>query len=420
MLEAIARADNAEAQAREWEKKWQALKQEADALRSSAKVLTEVLHQIGPTESRSSSSSASRPEAATLAPASASPNRLTPKLSRRAGDDHAPAAATGDCAGESGALDAVDALPSKLSGRFQGMARGPGAASNSSGGSSPMGQRTGAVGGDGGDSDGGGVTKRGLQLIKATAHEIEVEVPSDKRVRAVHKAETLVRFSYLSPPRTFLMLKKPDNNDITRALFDIGMHLSSRAGAYARLIVEPSVFADHQSAGGELDLLTWDDGRTPQPPAASIVSLASLASTVDLVVCVGGDGTLLWASGLFKNAMPPVVSFSMGSLGFLTPFSIEEHASRLDQILDCGCHLTLRSRLHCRIERAGCWDTGGVAGAPAAAEAGDSGGDGVGGAAGAAAGVARRSRGSRSTRLSSTEARRPTLGCSTSTATSLR
>ena len=51
--------------------------------------------------------------------------------------------------------------------------------------------------------------------------------------------------------------------------------------------------------------------------------------------------------------MPPLISFSMGSLGFLTPFHVSEHEPRLEQLLDCGCHLTLRSRLYCRIERAG-------------------------------------------------------------------
>lgn len=70
-----------------------------------------------------------------------------------------------------------------------------------------------------------------------------------------------------------------------------------------------------------------------------------------MIVCVGGDGTLLWASGLFQEAMPPVISFSMGSLGFLTPFTVEEHPLRLDQLITSGCHLTLRSRLFCHIER---------------------------------------------------------------------
>lgn len=50
--------------------------------------------------------------------------------------------------------------------------------------------------------------------------------------------------------------------------------------------------------------------------------------------------------------MPPSISFAMGSLGFLTPFAFDDHASQLNQLLDGGCHLTLRARLSCVIERA--------------------------------------------------------------------
>lgn len=35
---------------------------------------------------------------------------------------------------------------------------------------------------------------------------------------------------------------------------------------------------------------------------------------------LGGDGTLLFASLLFPKTVPPVISFHMGTLGFLTPF----------------------------------------------------------------------------------------------------
>ena len=59
--------------------------------------------------------------------------------------------------------------------------------------------------------------------------------------------------------------------------------------------------------------------------------------------------------------MPPVISFSMGSLGFLTPFTMDEFAHRIDHLLDSGCHLTLRSRLRCTIER---YQRGGTASAP--------------------------------------------------------
>ncbi len=46
--------------------------------------------------------------------------------------------------------------------------------------------------------------------------------------------------------------------------------------------------------------------------------LPQLHSYVDFVVCLGGDGLLLHAASLFGSAMPPLISFNLGSLGFLT------------------------------------------------------------------------------------------------------
>lgn len=201
--------------------------------------------------------------------------------------------------------------------------------------------------------------KQPLQLLKATAHEVELEVPTDKLVRAVHKAETLVRFSWLARPTTFLLLKKPGHTDITEALAMIGRHLISVCEP-CRLLVEPAVYSEmahHRlaasGAAAPLHLRTWaaPNASSPLPPEDT-VELDALAESVDLIICLGGDGTLLWASGYFKAAMPPVISFSMGSLGFLTPFTVEEAPPRLDLLFASGCHLTLRSRLYCTIERA--------------------------------------------------------------------
>lgn len=36
------------------------------------------------------------------------------------------------------------------------------------------------------------------------------------------------------------------------------------------------------------------------------------------MVCMGGDGTLLYANTLFPFSSPPIISFGMGSLGFVS------------------------------------------------------------------------------------------------------
>lgn len=40
------------------------------------------------------------------------------------------------------------------------------------------------------------------------------------------------------------------------------------------------------------------------------------------MACLGGDGVILHASNLFKGAVPPIVSFNLGSLGFLTSHTV--------------------------------------------------------------------------------------------------
>ena len=41
---------------------------------------------------------------------------------------------------------------------------------------------------------------------------------------------------------------------------------------------------------------------------------------LDLIICLGGDGTILHANTFFKHSMPPVMSFGLGSMGFLTAY----------------------------------------------------------------------------------------------------
>lgn len=50
---------------------------------------------------------------------------------------------------------------------------------------------------------------------------------------------------------------------------------------------------------------------------------SDLHERVDFVACLGGDGVILHASNLFKGAVPPVVSFNLGSLGFLTSHTVQ-------------------------------------------------------------------------------------------------
>lgn len=71
----------------------------------------------------------------------------------------------------------------------------------------------------------------------------------------------------------------------------------------------------------------------------------------DLVITLGGDGTVLYASTLFQRVVPPVLSFSLGSLGFLTNFAFEDFASILTDVLENGVRTNLRMRFTCRAHK---------------------------------------------------------------------
>lgn len=55
---------------------------------------------------------------------------------------------------------------------------------------------------------------------------------------------------------------------------------------------------------------------------------------IDYIITLGGDGTLLWAAKQFNTrVIPAMISFSQGSLGFMTNFEFEDYEKVLTPIL---------------------------------------------------------------------------------------
>ncbi|KAI2614591.1 ATP-NAD kinase [Hypoxylon fragiforme] len=74
----------------------------------------------------------------------------------------------------------------------------------------------------------------------------------------------------------------------------------------------------------------------------------------DLVLTLGGDGTVLFTSWLFQRIVPPVLSFSLGSLGFLTTFEFEKYKQHLNRVMgEEGMRVNLRMRFTCTVFRNG-------------------------------------------------------------------
>ncbi|PKY05105.1 putative sugar kinase [Aspergillus campestris IBT 28561] len=72
----------------------------------------------------------------------------------------------------------------------------------------------------------------------------------------------------------------------------------------------------------------------------------------DLVLTLGGDGTVLFTSWLFQRVVPPILCFSLGSLGFLTNFEFENYKEHLNAVMgDVGMRVNLRMRFTCTVFR---------------------------------------------------------------------
>lgn len=83
----------------------------------------------------------------------------------------------------------------------------------------------------------------------------------------------------------------------------------------------------------------------------------SLAEHVDFVACLGGDGVILHASSLFKSHIPPVVSFHLGSMGFLTNHNFNEFRQELRQVgsnRGCGWAWGVGAAAACGLLYCGC------------------------------------------------------------------
>lgn len=133
-------------------------------------------------------------------------------------------------------------------------------------------------------------------------------------------------------PGTALLVKKWKDPTVTMYLDTIATWLKEEQGM--RVLVEPHV-------AEELNHMEVYDHE-------------SSSATVDFIVCLGGDGTLIHVTELFPKAIPPVFSIHMGSLGFLTPFQYEHFKRDLDQIMTESCAITIRTRFHAYIVRSGC------------------------------------------------------------------
>src|ERR1700722_1566404 len=73
----------------------------------------------------------------------------------------------------------------------------------------------------------------------------------------------------------------------------------------------------------------------------------------NLVIVLGGDGTLLAAARAFARTTTPILSVNLGSLGFLTEIPLSDLYSTLDDWCQNQADIEIRSMMHAEIVRNG-------------------------------------------------------------------
>jgi NAD+ kinase len=87
--------------------------------------------------------------------------------------------------------------------------------------------------------------------------------------------------------------------------------------------------------------------------ADEIVAVESIGQGADLVVAVGGDGTLLSAARSTAAHKVPIIGINLGRLGFLTDVSHDSIEAMMSRVLDGACGVEERLLLNATLVRDG-------------------------------------------------------------------
>ncbi|KAK4937934.1 NADH kinase pos5 [Elasticomyces elasticus] len=149
-------------------------------------------------------------------------------------------------------------------------------------------------------------------------------------------ATELLCLNWSRPPQNVLLVKKDSSEAATNALKEFAEHVKLTYSE-VNLILEKSVA---EELGDHYDFNVYSANTLQHGNSA-------YHDKVDLVVTFGGDGTILHASSLFaaSERVPPVLSFSMGTLGFLGEWKFSEYKRAFRETYMSGSETSRRSSL---------------------------------------------------------------------------
>ena len=122
--------------------------------------------------------------------------------------------------------------------------------------------------------------------------------------------------------------------------------------ADSRVAESAGLIARHLASRG-LEALASEDERDRLPGVAvRFLAEPELVDEADLVIAIGGDGTLLYAAGLVAERGTPLLGVNRGRLGFLTDVMPEDMLASVDAAIAGQCLRDERPLLRAEIRSA--------------------------------------------------------------------
>ena len=89
------------------------------------------------------------------------------------------------------------------------------------------------------------------------------------------------------------------------------------------------------------------------PAGVDVLEAPALVAACDVIVALGGDGTMLRATHVLGGSGVPLLGVNLGSLGYLTDIPVPDLARAFAQLVTGDFHLEDRTQVQCRVVRDG-------------------------------------------------------------------